>query len=483
VKNHPLDVEDSHSRRSAWVSFKKTSLLMVPRSRSVDYVLRIGVALVLVYQTQALLTAVTWLLVSIAIDVLIAKQMQLYRSQVADDVTSESARKSIYRRFRYLWYVNTLWFGITSFVFAGDHTVESQMVMICFLNLIALLCVAKTSAHTGLCYRIIFIIIFSQVAGVAWNIASVFDSVGPIKHYIYIIYLLFQYLVLLRISRVFFKYVKRNFELQFDNNELINNLSAKSTLLDHERKIAISANETIQRFYSNAAHDVRQPVYAMQMYASMLHEDASLGDILLPKIQQSCIGINSLFNSLFDFQQLKLGTIDYQPSHVRIHQLLQELSIQFMPLAQKKHLKIKFKPVDGDVFVDEILIKRVLGNLIVNAIRYTTKGGLLVAVRHEKSKKMLNFEIWDTGQGIADENKLLIFNEFFKVPDQKVQADEGFGLGLSIVRQLSQLVAGSHISVKSKLHRGSVFKFSVPDALYSATWKSMKSERASKMDS
>ena len=470
MSTHPLNVDNHHERRGAWVAFKKTSLLMVPRSRSVDYVLRIGIALSLAYQTQTLVTPAIWLLVSIAVDVLISNTMRLCREQVTD-VASLAGRESIYRRFKYLWYFNTLWFGITSFVFAGDKTVESQMVMICFLNLIALLCVAKTSARPEFCYRIIFIIIFSQIAGVAWNIASVFHNAGPIKHYIYIIYLLFQYLVLLRISQVFFKYVKRNFELQFDNNELINNLSTKSIQLDHERKVAIAANETIQRFYSNAAHDVRQPVYAMQMYASMLHEDASLGDILLPKIQQSCIGINSLFNSLFDFQQLKLGTIAYKPRHVQIHRLLQELNIQFMPLAQNKQLKIKIKPVDGDVIVDEILIKRVLGNFIVNAIRYTNKGGLLVAVRHEKSKKMLTFEVWDTGQGIADENKLLIFNEFFKVPDQKAQGDEGFGLGLAIVRQLSQLVEGSHISVKSKLNRGSVFTFSIPDALYSPSWR------------
>ena len=90
--------------------------------------------------------------------------------------------------------------------------------------------------------------------------------------------------------------------------------------------------------------------------------------------------------------------------------------------------------------------------------------------------KKLDFEIWDTGLGISDENKVSIFNEFFKVPAQKIETDEGFGLGLSIVRQLSQLVAGSEITVQSRLHRGSVFKFSVPDALYSASWTRLKSE-------
>ncbi len=480
MPNHILDIDANHIQQSDWIEFKKIKLLMTPRSRLVDYVVRLGIFFTLLFQSDIYISVV-WLLVSVVTDILIAKEMAAYNNQVTH-VESTVAHANIIKRYKYFWYFNTMWFGATSLIFAGEQMVESQMVMICLLNLIGLMSVAKTSAHSEFCNRIIFIVIFSQFVGIFWNISSVYNYTPPGRHYIYIIYLLLQYVVLIRISKVFFKYMKHNFVLQFDNKQLIDNLSAKSKLLDEERKIAIAANETIQRFYSNAAHDVRQPVYAMQMYASMLHDDTSLGDILLPKIQQSCIGINSLFNSLFDFQQLRLGTIDYQPAHVRINELLDELSVQFMPLAQKKHLKIKFKSVDGDVFIDEILIKRILGNLIVNAIRYTNQGGLLVSVRHQKSKKTLSFEIWDTGQGIADENKLLIFNEFFKVPDQKIQTDEGFGLGLSIVRQLAQLVAGSKITVKSKLKCGSVFKFSVPDDLYSLTWKNLKKESTAKLD-
>lgn len=479
MPNHTLDIDTTHMSQSEWIEFKKIKLLMTPRSRLVDYVVRLGIFFTLLFQSNIYISSV-WLLISAITDLLIAKEMAVYNKRVAH-ARSMAGNANIIKRYKYLWYFNTMWFGLTSLIFAGEYMVESQMVMICLLNLIGLMSVAKTSAHPEFCNRIIFVVIFSQFVGIFWNIGNAYDYTPPSKHYIYIVYLLLQYVVLIRISKVFFKYMKHNFVLQFDNKQLIDNLSAKSKLLDEERKIAISANETIQRFYSNAAHDVRQPVYAMQMYASMLHDDASLGDILLPKIQQSCVGINSLFNSLFDFQQLRLGTIDYQPAHININQLLQELSVQFMPLAQKKRLTIKFKPVEGDVFVDEILIKRILGNLIVNAIRYTNKGGLLVAVRHRQSNKQLSFEIWDTGQGIADENKLLIFNEFFKVPDQKVQPDEGFGLGLSIVRQLAQLVAGSHITVKSKLQRGSVFKFRVPDALYSASWKHLKTSSSHKV--
>jgi signal transduction histidine kinase len=474
MPTHALHFTIDHKQRSDWVEFKKTKFLMVPRPRLVDYIVRLGISLALIYQSNIYIAAI-WLLMSIGIDLLIANKMKLCNQQVTDEA-SMAGNEPIVNQYKYYWYFNTFWFGCTSFIFAGQQTIESQMVLICCLSLISLLCVAKTSAHTEFCYRIIFIIIFSQLAGVLWNIAVVFDYNAPGRHNIYAVYLLLQYLVLLRISNVFCKYMRKNFELQFDNNSLINDLYSKTELLEKERKIAVSANQTIQRFYSNAAHDVRQPVYAMQMYASMLHDDASLGDVLLPKIQQSCIGINTLFNSLFDFQQLKLGTIDYKPAKIDIDHLLQELSIQFTPFAQKKNLKIKFKYVEGSVFIDDILIKRILGNLIVNAIKYSREGGLLVAVRHIKNKKKLNFEIWDTGVGISDEDKLSIFNEFFKVPGHKIATDEGFGLGLSIVRQLSQLVVGSEITVQSRLHRGSVFKFSVPDSLYSASWSRLISE-------
>ena len=459
-------------QRRDWIEFRKTNFLMLPRSRLVDYVFRVGIFLVLLYQSNIYIASI-WLLVSIGVDLLIAQKMKLYNQLVTVE-KSMAGKEHILRSYKNYWYFNTFWFGFTSIIFAGKQTVESQMVMICILNLVALLCVAKTSARTNFCYRIIFIIIMSQLVGILWNVVFIYGNAAPDRLYIYVVYLLLQYLVLLRISKVFFKYMNRNFELQFDNKSLINDLYAKSELLEKEREIAVSANQTIQRFYSNAAHDVRQPVYAMQMYASMLQEDPSLVDVLLPKIQQSCVGINTLFNSLFDFQQLKLGTIEYKPLKLDINQLLQELSIQFSPLAHKKNLSIKFRSVHGRVFIDDILIKRILGNLIVNAIKYTRKGGLMVAVRHHKSKKRLNFEIWDTGVGIADENKISIFNEFFKVPDHKIEIDEGFGLGLSIVRQLSQLVTDSEITVQSRLHQGSVFRFSVPDALYSASWSRLK---------
>jgi hypothetical protein len=86
---------------------------------------------------------------SIGIDLLIANKMKLCNQQVTDEA-SMAGNEPIVNQYKYYWYFNTFWFGCTSFIFAGQQTIESQMVLICCLSLISLLCVAKTSAHTEL---------------------------------------------------------------------------------------------------------------------------------------------------------------------------------------------------------------------------------------------------------------------------------------------------------------------------------------------
>jgi signal transduction histidine kinase len=431
----------------------------------VEYAFRGGIFLTLIHQSNIYL-ATAWLVISICLDLLIAKETKRYNLHATDE-SSIAMNAPMVVRYQYYWYLNALWFGLTSLIFSAKEDVESQMVMISLLNFITLVGATRNSSEGKFCQNVLFVFASSQIIGIVWNIVVVFNFSPPNLNIIYIVFLICQYSVMVRISKFFSKQMDANFKHQYRNIHLINDLQAESELREQQRKIAISANETIQRFYSNAAHDVRQPVYAMQMYASMLQESPDLCPVLLPKIQQSCLGIEALFNSLFDFQQMKLGSIAYQPIKVNINVLFQELNTQFTPLAEKKGLKCKFKPIEGDIYIDVILIKRVLSNLAANAIRYTNTGGVLIAARRQAKQKAITFEIWDTGLGIADENKLAIFSEFFKVTDKTFDTNEGFGLGLSIVKQLSHLVQDSEIKVQSKLNKGSVFKFSVPDALYS----------------
>lgn len=448
-----------------WVKDRKYDLLMTSRQPVLDYAV-IAAIFTILSQITLLPIACTWLVLVIAIDLFIRYQLRIYnsldKSKSNDKIRFESAKK-----FKLAWYFNIVSFGLITFIFSGNHPDLVLIAMTCLLHIFIVLCVAKTSASLRFCHSLLYTFYACEYAGFFWHIVNTFSFSPPPQHYIFMVYIAVTSWLLLQISSGYFKQMQDNLQLQITNMDLIGSLQDKSKLLDAQRIAALQANDTIQRFYSNAAHDVRQPVYAMQMYASMLKDDPSLSHILLPKIEQSCVGINDLFNSLFDFQQLKLGVFEYKPANINIRALFESLQTVYTPLAQKKNLEIRFKALDGTLFTDEILIKRVLGNLITNAIRYTKTGGLLVAARHSKSKKMLSFEVWDTGVGISKENQELIFKEFFKITNVIQDADEGFGLGLSIIKQLTRNITGSQITMHSTLNHGSVFKFSLPEALYS----------------
>jgi signal transduction histidine kinase len=241
--------------------------------------------------------------------------------------------------------------------------------------------------------------------------------------------------------------------------QLIETLESSQNQLSLEQKALTASNKLVQQFYSGAAHDLRQPVYAMQLYTAMLSEDPSQNKFLLPKITQSCVAINDMFNTLFDYQQTHMNDTELVEKNNCIQEIFKSLALHFQPIATGKGLEIRFKPVTGSVTMVPLYLTRILSNFIANALRYTNAGGVLVAAR--KTPAGIRFEIWDTGIGIDDSKIKHIFTEFYKVNKLDV-VNEGLGLGLAIAKQLSMRVEQTEISVKSRLGRGSVFTFSVP---------------------
>jgi two-component system, sensor histidine kinase len=259
--------------------------------------------------------------------------------------------------------------------------------------------------------------------------------------------------------------------LQYRNNVLIQNLNRKSEQLAHEKQIAVNANEVIQRFYSSAAHDIRQPVYALKVYADMAIADGAQLPVLLPKITASCDAINSLFDSLFEFEQINAGHVHVSHQTVDIDAVVDDLERQYKHLARHKNLQFRTNAISGFLQTDQLLVKRILTCFISNALKYTEKGGILLAVR--KSSAGIDFEVWDTGIGIAPEHHAHIFEEFYKVGNF-ASTDEGFGLGLSVVNKLSAYAENSSITMQSRLGRGSVFRFTLPLKIYTPPYFQVK---------
>lgn len=262
-----------------------------------------------------------------------------------------------------------------------------------------------------------------------------------------------------RLNKIF----KQTCESDYANLQLIESLELSHNKLRVEQEALTAANAVIQQFYSAAAHDLRQPVYAMELYSDMLNDDPSQMAKLLPKISQSCMSINAMFNELFDFQQKHLSDVKLEQTTVNITDTFKNLALHFEPIAASKNLDISFKPLDGCVNTIPLYFIRILSNLIANAITYTPTGRILVAAR--KSGEFLSFEIWDTGTGIEKAAQEKIFLEFYKI-NTSGKKTSNLGLGLAIVKELVQRIEDAKIRVNSMMGHGTVFKLLLPIETY-----------------
>ncbi len=243
----------------------------------------------------------------------------------------------------------------------------------------------------------------------------------------------------------------QNIDLLYQNQLLIQSLREQT-------RVAKSAAEFRTRFLAGAAHDLKQPISALGIYAEWLGTEPHLVDELAPKILQATQAVNTLFDSLFDLAKLDVEHLQVDMRTVDLTALMNDLQVQFRPLAVQKGLTLRVRPISGSVVTDSIVLRRILGNLISNAIRYTAQGGVLVGVRRRHG--FLLFEVWDTGIGIAADQHAHIFGEFYKVKHSG-GTEDGFGLGLALVRRLTALM-GYPITLRSRLARGTVFRVRVP---------------------
>jgi signal transduction histidine kinase len=260
------------------------------------------------------------------------------------------------------------------------------------------------------------------------------------------------YWIVIRASGRRFHAVQRsNLELQFDNDALVKSLTEQT-------RAALEAVEVKNRFIASAAHDLRQPVHALALYASWLAAEPALVAEITPKISRSTRAVNDLFNSLFDFAGLETQALRARPQAVDLASVIQDLQLQYEPVALERHLQLRIRVKQATIWSDPILLRRLLGNLISNAMKNTRQGGVLVAARRRNG--LWRVEVWDTGTGIAREHQKAIFQEFYRIP--QAGTEEGFGLGLAIVSRLSQAL-GHPVNMVSRMGRGSMFWLEMRD--------------------
>lgn len=212
-------------------------------------------------------------------------------------------------------------------------------------------------------------------------------------------------------------------------------------------------DQDFARQLAGAAHDLRQPLDALAIYMDLLAADPGLAADLAPRMARAMRSLQGVANGLFDFAALRGDAVEPVWADVDVRVLLADLAAVYEPLAEQKGLQWQLHGIDAVVRSDPVLLRRVLGNLLTNAIRYTGRGGVLLAARRRAT--CIQLEVWDTGRGIALEDQQKIFEPFFRLNSNA--ATEGAGLGLAIVTDLAGRL-GHPIALRSRPGRGSVFR-------------------------
>jgi signal transduction histidine kinase/CheY-like chemotaxis protein len=248
---------------------------------------------------------------------------------------------------------------------------------------------------------------------------------------------------------------------RFENLDLIEELSQQKAIAEQARLQAETANRSKTQFFAAASHDLRQPLHAVGLFAAALAAKTTDPEVrnVVASINASVNALDGLFNTLLDISKIDAGAIRPELAHFPLNDVFDRLRTDFEPDAQEKKLKFRVVPNKAYAHSDQVLVERILRNLVSNAVRYTHKGGVVVGCRRRAGARRI--EVWDSGVGIPAEQQSRVFDEFYQIGNPERSRARGMGLGLAIIRRLCQLL-GYEITLASRPGRGSVFRFEVP---------------------
>ena len=265
-------------------------------------------------------------------------------------------------------------------------------------------------------------------------------------------------------GRNFGRTIAESVRSTIENEVLVHQLLAERRITNEARRAAEAATRSKTQFFAHASHDLRQPLQAIGIYCSLLRKRAS--GPMVPLVRNLSTGVETLsklVEELLEISRLDSGAIQPQVGPVALIDMLMVLQREFLPLAAAKRLDLRIRPSQLVVTTDPVLLSRVLRNLLTNAIRYTPRGGILLAARRRGDT--VNIEVWDTGPGIHQQELNRVFEEFYRGESSKGDAggaaNKGFGLGLSIVRRICG-VLGHALTVHTRPGSGTMFRVTLP---------------------
>lgn len=237
--------------------------------------------------------------------------------------------------------------------------------------------------------------------------------------------------------------------------------------LKSARDAAERANRSKTRFFTAVGHDLLQPLHAARLSLGELadSQQSLANQRLAANVSTSLSAIEDLLTSILDISKLEAGVFVPSLQPVSLSSLFDQLVSGVQPIARKKGLWLTCRPTDEAVTSDPLMLRRILQNLLANAINYTVKGGLLLAAR--KRGANVRIEVWDTGPGIAALEREKIFEEFQRGAASERAGGTGFGLGLSIVKRMTTAL-NHELDLCTRVSHGTRFAVTVPRSAIAA---------------
>jgi two-component system, sensor histidine kinase len=251
--------------------------------------------------------------------------------------------------------------------------------------------------------------------------------------------------------------------LEEGRDELERRVALATLELREKKEEAETATLAKSRFLAAASHDLRQPTHALGMFVARLaqlpHDQETRH--LISNLEASVRAMQDLLDALLDISRLDAHVVKVSLRAFPLEDVLEQLRSSLMPVATDKGLQLRVRRSRVWVMSDPILLHRILLNLASNALRYTRRGGVVVACRLRRGAEYVRIEVWDSGIGIAQEHQHDIFKEFFQIANAERDRSKGLGLGLHIVERTAQLL-GHSLELTSRPGQGTRFSIEVP---------------------
>ena len=257
-------------------------------------------------------------------------------------------------------------------------------------------------------------------------------------------------------------------QLQLNFNTMASDLESAISELQTERDAVTALLKSRRELFAGVSHDLRTPVATLRAYIeSTLEQKSSSIPLSVQKdleiMSGEVIHLQRLIDDIFTVARSELDRLDFKLETTEIIPLLHRIVERFSPIAWQKgkiQLVSELPPQIPTIKVDNIRLEQIVNNLLQNAIRHTPPGGIIV-ISAKVEEDTVIIQIKDSGEGIKHEDINLIWDPYFRSADSHAKRGNGFGLGLMIVKEMTEAMGGI-VAVESQIGEGSCFTIRFP---------------------